>query len=641
MAASQADIERLVFEQRVSRYLINVLGHEDGKVVFDAGQTIQSLDERTVYYSAVVKDVQAIASGSGPQAVKNASIYKWEPVSIREFIEGEEYLNKKADVYPKVMEELEEINSGKYVEVVLTGGIGSAKTTSALYTTAYQLYLLSCLREPHKLYGLDSASEILFIFQSISEKLAKGVDFMRFKSMIESSKYFREKFPFKRDIESKLVFPNRIEVLPVSGQETAAIGQNVIGGVIDELNYMSVVEKSKNSVDKGTYDQAVALYNSIARRRKSRFMRQGKMPGILCLVSSKRYPGQFTDQKEAESKKELKQNGSTTIYVYDYCVWEIKPPGSFSGEMFTVFVGDIARKPRIIKEGETLSLSETLMTKKVPVEFRGEFETDIINALREIAGVSTLARHPYMVNVELVAQSFNRHKSIFTRDKVDFVETKLGIITKNFVRPDLPRFVHVDLAISGDSAGFCVGCCTGFASMKKLGLGDSDLEQMPKIHIDGIVEIAPPKNGEILFWKIRKIITDLRQLGLNIRWVTFDSFESKDSQQLLRQQGFITGMQSVDRTSTPYDFLKQAFYTGRIAAPQHKKCLTELISLEKDTKTGKVDHPPSGSKDCSDAMAGVVFGLTIRREIWAMYHIPLMSLPSSISVVEPEDDPKK
>ena len=56
-----------------------------------------------------------------------------------------------------------------------------------------------------------------------------------------------------------------------------------MGGLIDELNYMSVVEKSKVAVDKGTYDQAILLYNSIARRRKSRFMENGKLPGILCL----------------------------------------------------------------------------------------------------------------------------------------------------------------------------------------------------------------------------------------------------------------------------------------------------------------------------------------------------------------------
>jgi hypothetical protein len=45
-------------------------------------------------------------------------------------------------LYPAVMEELRELNSGKYVEAVLTGAIGTGKSTIALFTTAYQLLSL-------------------------------------------------------------------------------------------------------------------------------------------------------------------------------------------------------------------------------------------------------------------------------------------------------------------------------------------------------------------------------------------------------------------------------------------------------------------------------------------------------------------
>ena len=52
--------------------------------------------------------------------------------------------------------------------------------------------------------------------------------------------------------------------------------------------------------------------------------------------------------------------------------------------------------------------------------------------------------------------------------------------------------------------------------------------------------------------------------------------------------------------------------------------------LEKDTKTGKVDHPPAGSKDVADGLAGVCWGLTMRREVWGQYGIPLTMIPSSV-----------
>jgi hypothetical protein len=60
------------------------------------------------------------------------------------------------------------------------------------------------------------------------------------------------------------------------------------------------------------------------------------------------------------------------------------------------------------------------------------------------------------------------------------------------------------------------------------------------------------------------------------------------------------------------------------------KVQREILMLEKDVKTGKVDHPPGGSKDCSDALAGVTYGLTMRREIWGLYRIPTLMIPQSV-----------
>ena len=349
------------------------------------------------------------------------------------------------------------------------------------------------------------------------------------------------------------------------------------------------------------------------------------MPGILCLVSSKKYPGQFTDQKEAEALTD------PTIYVYDKCVWDVKPEGTFTKGWFQVFIGDMSRKPRILDEDETVPDADRYLIKAVPVDFREDFTKDIINALREIAGVSTLARHPYFVEVDKVNLCFGQHRSIFQEHSVDFVSQRLSILKSEFYRPELPRFAHVDLAITGDSAGVAVGTVDGFASMRELGRGvEGGL--MPKLHIDGVLEVVPPRNSEILFWKIREVLLALRTMGLNLRWVTFDSFESTDSQQLLRQQGFVTGYQSVDVVPCkPYDFLKSAVYDGRVAIPQHPRLQKELLMLERDTKTGKVDHPPAGSKDCADALAGVVYGLTMRREVWSMFGVPLTMVPSNIT----------
>lgn len=604
-------------------YFAKALGPEKGARAFSAGRHIADPLARVRWYKERIREMEA--SRTGQEYRKDVAMWQ-TPVSVRQFIEDPYFMDSKGVLYPVVLDCMEEMNNGEYQETVLTGAIGTGKSTIALYTTAYQLYLLSCYKSPHDLFGLDPSSEIVFIFQSISASLAKAVDYERFKAMVEKSQYFKEHFPFNKDIVSELRFPNRIIVKAVSGHETGAIGQNVIGGVIDEMNFMAVVENSKASVDGGTYDQAMALYNSIARRRKSRFMKAGKMPGLLCLVSSKRYPGQFTDKKEEEANREIEMKGKSSIYIYDKRTWDIKPPGTFSGKWFSIFIGDEGRKPRVLTDDEEITVEDLALVMQIPEEYRMEFETDMMNSLRDIAGVSTLAKHPFIVDRDAIRSAMRKEKKLFERETVDFTKTQLAIRKADIIRPHLPRFVHIDLAISGDSCGFVVGHVTGFRPVERGG----HYETLPDIYIDGALEIRPPKGGEILFYKVREIVYALKTMGVNIKWVTLDSFQSTDTLQLLRQAGYTVGYQSVDTTTAPYDFVKAALYDGRLSIPENKKLEYELASLEKDTKKNKIDHPAHSSKDISDALAGVVYGLTMRRDTWAHYGIPLGEIPKSV-----------
>ena len=609
-----------VLEETPLSQLISTYGKAKGQELHKLGLGIP-IEVRPTWYDRII----FAGVNRSVESVKPYMIYKSTPVGIEEFITSPYYMDKAGQIYPKLLAELIVINSGQYIECVWTGGIGSGKTTGALYTIAYQLYLLSMMKDPHASFGLDPSSEILIVFQSINASLAKAVDYNRFKSMIQMSPYFREHFPFDKDLSSKLVFPNRIEVVPVSGLETAAIGQNVIFGLIDEMNYMNVIEKSKSSIDGGTFDQATALYDSIARRRKTRFQTVGALPGILCLVSSKRYPGQFTDLKEAESKT------NPTIYIFDKRVWDIKPfEGTFCGEFFDVFIGDESRKPRLLSPNDFVDPKDRHLVDHIPIEFRTEFEKDITNALREIAGKSTLARHPFIMNTESITMCMDRNDSIFSEDSVDFVTDQLFIHPDNFKDPHLPRYAHIDLGITGDSAGLCIGTVLGFEKVIRSTVEMG--ETLPRYHIDGVLEVRPPKGGEILFWKIRNVLYLLRDQGLNIRWVSLDTFQSKDTMQILKQKGFFTGTLSMDVNTLPYEITKAALYDGRITMPFHERLRKELAQLEVDPKKGKIDHPSvaGSSKDLSDALAGVVAGLIGRREVWGHFGIAPTEIPDSV-----------
>jgi hypothetical protein len=401
---------------------------------------------------------------------------------------------------------------------------------------------------------------------------------------------------------------------------------------------MAVVEQSKNAADGGTFDQANEMYNSIVRRRKSRFMTAGgHLPGVLCLVSSKRYPGEFTDRKQVEAREEITRTGKTTIFIYDRRLWEIKPKGIYGQERFKLFLGDVARKPRILETGTEVAAEDSHLVMEVPEEFRSEFTRDILSAIRDIAGSATFALYPFIVNTEAVAKAFGARQSVLSTQETDFVVARPLLYPKRILRPDEPRLAHVDLGLTGDSAGVAVGWVEGFAKVPR---SENTFEMMPVINFDLILEVKPPQGGEIEFENIRRLFYKLREAGMNLKWISFDTYQSADSIQLLRQKGFTTGTYSMDATSIAYDFTKSAFYDGRIRAPLHEKALSEMVRLERNPQTGLIDHPPNFSKDCSDAVAGVVFGLTYRRESWVRHEVPMRDIFQKIAGKIDEKDRK-
>lgn len=587
-----------------------------GQWVWQNGEHMENPRERLAYLTHAISWLRDRAQDPN---------YTMPPVDFRTFVESKDLMNKRGVLWPRVIEEGAKINSGQYTEVVLTGGIGVAKTTLALYSQAYQIYTMSLLDNPHKIFDLDPSSEILTVFQSINKNLAQDVDYRRFRDMIDGSPYFEQNFPFDRSREKEMRFPRNFIVKPVAGHDTAAIGQNVIGGIIDEVNFMAIVENSKQTMDGSVYDQATQNYNAIARRRESRFMQLGKLPGLLCLVSSRNYPGQFTDKKEEEAKT------NPRIYIYDKRIWDIRPE-RFCGEVFQVFVGDATRKPRILTPREYIKGDDRHLVMDIPVEYRGGFESDLLAHLRDVAGVATQALHPFMLNTDAVSNCFGVVQSIASREDCDFQETRLEIYPKRILNPLQPRFIHIDLAVTKDSAGITVGHVPSFTQVSR---GDY-YETMPIIHLDMILEVRPPKGGEIEFENIRRLIYTLRdRLRVPVKWISFDQYQSRDSMQIMHNRGFMVGYQSMDTDTYAYDVTKQAFYDGRVRAPEHFKALHEMVTLEFDPKKNKIDHPPHSSKDVADSIAGVIFGLTMRREIWARHGVSPRQIPKEIVEKEP------
>ena len=550
---------------------------------------------------------------------------KWfrKPVGIREFIESPIFLDDQT-TWPLLMEDLEEINSGRYTECVFTGPIGAGKTSGAVNTLMYQLYVLSCMRDPHYELDQNPKHEIVMIVQAITKDSAKEVGYTRMRNAIAASPYFQNYFMFDENLESQMRFPRNIVIKPVAGHETAAIGQNVIGGLLDEVNFMKVVKDSKKSRDGEIFDQAKKNYNTIARRRTSRFMNKGWVPGMLCLVSSRNYPGQFTDEKEAEAVT------NSRIFIYDRKTWELTPE-KFNPGRFNLFIGDEARKPRVLKDGEKWSPGDDKLVMQIPTDLKDEFEKkDIYGALRDIAGVATSSNHVFIMDKEKLSAAFSKkHESILSRDTCDFKQTKLQLYPLRKRHLEFDRWIHYDAGITGDHGGLAMGYVSHFVNVKR----GMEYETLPHIVFDFLLDIVPPLNGEIEFENVRKLMYSVREMGWPLKFVSMDTFQSRDSLQILWSNKFKAGIRSMDTETTPYDVLKQAIYDGRITFPESEKAHIELSRLELDVKKKKIDHPPNGSKDVADAIAGVVMGLTSQREIWRQHSISTLATPKSVAKI--------
>jgi len=579
--------------------------------------------------------------------------YKWDPVGVREFIESEEYLGRQGEVYPALLSDLTELFSGDYIEAVLTGAIGWGKSTFAELALVRMIYEVSCLRNPQKAFGLMRGSVIAFINVSVNKENAKKVVFQGIKSNVIDSPYFSERFPLKAEKAEELKFPEKVWVFPAAAGESGIIGYNVFGGVMDEVNFMAVTDNSKNAAG-GHFDQALTLQEALIRRMKSRFMKRGKLPGILIQISSSKYPEDYTERRIKEAKElERSPNKTNDIFYRRYSQWDTLPSDKYSGEKFKISLGDSVQPSEILETEEDVERAKEngMEMLEVPIEYYRDFDKDIDAAIRDLAGRPTLTIAPYLSNRAAIYEAMERGKKEqmpivhpFTKeyttlqDGASFDLRKLrlpalqGYIEELEDKKHLDaeekeklekyrkqykylkgrkRFLHIDLGITGDSAGIAMGYVKDYQEViRRNSNGDEFIEKAPIVVIEFMLEIRPPKHDEIQIADVRALVFELVSYGYRVSKVTYDQFQSRESRQQLKRRGIQSEHLSADTNPEVYGSLKEALYEDRVIMYQYNKAYTELVKLEQNQEKNKVDHPPGGSKDVADAIASVCYHCT-------------------------------
>lgn len=496
--------------------------------------------------------------------MKNPQFERKPCESFKEFVENPYYLGVGEDVWQKVKEEGEKIwkgiLEGRYQEGICLWGIGSGKSFLAEIISTLFIHYLLCLESPHKYFNMTNDRPIVVVNMGTNATQAKNVIFVGIRKLIENSPFFQEYQPEILQTEIKFERKN-LALYCGNSQETMSIGLNVLCGILDEAAwYLDNEEKSI----------AENIYNTMKNRIVSRFGEKG----FMFVISAPRYVDDFITRLYEKSR------GKDYVYATSFKTWEVKDRNLMKQEEFEFNAGN--------------------EIWKVPIDFRNIAEANPERFMRDFGAKPSLVLEAFDRDTEILERIVSNRES-----PVD----ELGRFKEWFRANDNEsRFIHIDLGYKKDACGFCMGRFDGY--------DEKEGEKRPKVYIDLMLQIKPSETakGEVVFEDVRRIVYSLKERGFNINLVTFDGFQSADSIQILKSHSINAEVLSVDRDTKAYETLKELLHTQRIDFYRYEPFMKEYKRLEL-VKGKKVDHPLGGSKDVTDAVAGVCYSICAKRKV--------------------------
>lgn len=547
--------------------------------------------------------------------------YKEIPVDIDTFLDDEYYLgksnNKGQRVYPFWRKELHTIfnNGNKFEEVFFTGATRIGKSSTAITATAYMLYRLMCLRDPQAYFNKKEISKFSILFFNVTKELAKGVAFREFNDTLKVSPWFNEHGKFSRSERDFYYIPEGDKVVIDFGSDAAhALGMQVFVGFCDEINFAKAGVKDVSKAKA----HMLSLYNTVSARVKGTFRLNGQVYGKIFAVSSKNSDSDFM---ESYIQEQLASGAGSHMYVIDQPQWEVLPPETFSKERFYIAVGNRHQRGFVVPDNQTFpeALEDlrqqgyTLLNP--PVDMRSNFLADFDIALRDLAGISVPGSLSFItqdtitscINKERRNPFYNEILSIGTKDSTA-IEDYFHIEDIDMRMIKNPCYIHLDLSKNTDRSGISCICISGRKDIKSI---DGKLSSFPiYTHLFSIA-LEAPRGDTIPYAKITQFLLWLRSKGFNIRGISRDQFQSEYMAQLLEDQGFDVSYRSLDRTPDGYIAFKSILSENRIDLLDVDLLQNELIHLQRDSLSGKVDHPIGGSKDVADSIAGACWNASL------------------------------
>lgn len=411
------------------------------------------------------------------------------------------------------------------------------------------------------------------------------------------------------------------------------------------IEVLSVVEDGTEDV----FDMEVLKYHNFAVQTgygKSLFVHN-------CVASSANTEGDFLDEHLKNSKAKDK------VHVSSFALYQVK---SYPGQRFRVLIGNKFHQSRLLDRVEktpdgrkrVVALPDVIpdecRVEEVPIAWYERYNEDLERSIRDISGISLYSASPFFGNREKLQAMVDLDRShpftldeptislkddeltlesIFDREAMFDVVDSYRNTYRPKINPGAPRFIHADLALTGDSVGLACSHLYGFKKVERPDRHGVPLPVLlPVVYVDFVLKVKPPKGSEIDFSKITSFIFYLQGLGLPIGAITFDRFQSSYHQQIFKKAGLESFEISLDRTPTAYQSLKSGITAGCVNIYRYQALLDELVSLQmiysKDGKSAKVDHPPHGCF-AGETLVRMADGCSMRFEdmVWSQNHYVL------------------
>lgn len=574
----------------------------NSKLLMPEDDTFKNFDIRG-YKTELIKKV----SKEKDKTKLTSKDFEMQPASIEEFLDSKYYLGIKDTLRPAIRKDIIELFKGKPFEwdkaiAYFYEAIGTGKSLRAAVVITYISHCLLCLYSPAEYFGLKKNTKILISNCSSTEHNANEIVFDYAYDLITSCPWFMENYlpktnegyisfdesPSKaKNKELGRIYKNII-ISAGTSMPTSIAGFALFCGIIDEATLFPKTAKKC---------RASSLLRSMKTRLKSRFGNKGMI--IVC--GSPQEQGDFMQKEISKLKLDDEK-----VMVVNRPLWESKledPKDGyfwFDTENYTIY-----KNKKIIPKDHNGNLPTRIM--RIPNIYYTDFDKDPETAKKDIAGLPLVSINPVMGNhVHLVKENANYERFNPVYEELNTMEVE-KIFHEDFnwldsegnpLDEDTVFTVHCDIGLSSDAATMAMGHIMGKTENNE-----------PVAQVDFVYRYKPDAKSRFKIKTFREMIYELSERGFNIGLITYDGYESEDSVSLLIDAGYNAKKRSLDKDPTGYYVLAEYIIDNRLDYPYHPVFIKELETIEKEDKTGKINHNELGSKDCSDSVAGVMANL--------------------------------